>query len=83
MITKDEKEFYPLLHLVREEQGIDKLKGDAKLQADSNLVDEIDLKAFADNQIVTDNGITTDGYLNIHSEFGSGFHYNNFALIGN
>jgi hypothetical protein len=53
--------------------------------ANVNIVGEgvFDLKAFADNQIVTDNGITTDGYLNIHSEFGSGFHYNNFALIGN
>ena len=42
-----------------------------------------DLNAYADNSIVTDTGITTDGFLNIHSEFGSGFHYNNFALSGN
>jgi len=41
-----------------------------------------DLDAYADNSIVTDTGITTDGYLNIHSVFGSGFHYNNFALEG-
>jgi len=42
-----------------------------------------DLDAYADNSIVTDTGITTDGYLNIHSNFGSGFHYDNFALTGN
>ena len=42
-----------------------------------------DLNAYADNSIVTDTGITTDGFLQVHSEFGSGFHYNNFALSGN
>jgi len=42
-----------------------------------------DLNAYANNSIVTDTGITTDGFLNIHSEFGRGFHYNNFALSGN
>ena len=42
-----------------------------------------DLYAHADNSIVTDTGITTDGYLNVHSTFNSGFHYNNFALEGN
>ena len=42
-----------------------------------------DLNAYADNSIVTDTGITTDGFLNIHSDFASGFHYNNFALTGN
>ena len=42
-----------------------------------------DLDAYADNSIVTDTGITTDGHLNIHSDFGSGFHYDNFALSGN
>ena len=42
-----------------------------------------DLFAKADNSIVTDTGITTDGFLQVHSEFGSGFHYNNFALSGN
>ena len=34
-------------------------------------------------QITTDWGITTDGYLNVYSEFGSGFHFSNFALEGN
>ena len=42
-----------------------------------------DLYAYADNSIVTDTGITTDGFLNIHSDFTNGFHYNNFALEGN
>jgi len=42
-----------------------------------------DLDAYADNSIVTDTGIATDGYLNIYSNFGSGFHYDNFALSGN
>ena len=42
-----------------------------------------DLHANADNEITTDWGITTDGYLNVHSEFGSGFHFSNFALEGN
>ena len=42
-----------------------------------------DLNAYADNSIVTDNGIITDGYLNIHSAFGTGFHFSNFALAGN
>ena len=53
--------------------------------AEVDIVGEgtFDLNAYADNSIVTDTGITTDGFLNIHSEFGSGFHYNNFALTGN
>ena len=42
-----------------------------------------DLYANADNEITTDWGITTDGYLNVHSNFGSGFHFGNFALSGN
>jgi len=43
-----------------------------------------DLSAYADNSITTQTGgITTDGFLNIHSAFNNGFHYNNFALSGN
>jgi len=42
-----------------------------------------DLSAYAENTIATQSGITTDGFLNIHSDFVSGFQYNNFALIGN
>jgi len=42
-----------------------------------------DLYANADNEITTDWGITTDGYLNVHSEFTNGFHFDNFALSGN
>ena len=45
-----------------------------------------DLHAYADNKITTDNGITVSGpgaHLNVHSDFGNGFHYSNFALEGN
>ena len=47
---------------------------------------KFDFDAYADNQITTDNGITVSGpgaHLNIHADFGSEFHYNNFALEGN
>ena len=42
-----------------------------------------DLTAVADHQITTDFGITTDGYLNVHSDFGSGFHFSDYGLAGN
>ena len=41
------------------------------------------MNAYADNEITTDWGITTDGYLGIHADFTSGFHFTNFALQGN
>jgi len=42
------------------------------------------LYADADHQITTDSGIIVNGgSLNIHSDFGTGFHFNNFALQGN
>lgn len=42
-----------------------------------------DMTARSVGSIVTDFGITTDGFLNVHSVFGSGFQFNDFALIGN
>jgi len=52
----------------------------------TNGAGTFDLHAYGDNQITTDNGITVTGpgaHLNVHGDFGNGFHYSNFALEGN
>jgi len=40
------------------------------------------MNVYADNRIDTAFGIHTDGYLGIHADFTSGFHFGNFALEG-
>jgi len=51
--------------------------------ADITGAGDFTLNAYADHTIDTDFGIHTDGYLGIHAEFTSSFHFGNFALSGN